>query len=167
MKKTILILLLVLFSGALFSQNSLNDDVRARIGTYIKMNPAIFDLKLSTKEARAVADVINKAFTSYFVVPDISLSTISDGAEVTELKRLISDLNALLTNPPSWEQLVGMQTQLKNTPPTPPVFAGDESVKKFYNSGSDGRNRNMDGKNAIPINSSTSHEKVYENPPKK
>lgn len=167
MKKTILILLLVLFSGALFSQNSLNDDTRARIGTYIKLNPAIFDLQISSNEARAVADVINKAFTSYFVVPDISLSNILDGAEVTELKRLISDLNNLLTNPPAWEQLVNMQTQLKNTPPTPPVFAGEVSAKKFYNAGSDEKNRNFDGKNAIPFNSSTSHEKVTEIPPKK
>jgi len=167
MKKTILILLMVLSSGALFSQNSLNDDTRARIGTYIKLNPAIFDLQITTNEARAAADVINKAFTSYFVVPNISLANITDGAEVAELKRLVSDLNNLVANPPSWEKLVSMQTLLKNTPPTAPVFAGAESAKKFYKSGSDGKNRNFDGKNAIPINSSTSHEKAPENPSKK
>jgi hypothetical protein len=167
MKKAILILLLVLSSGVLFSQNSLNDDTHARIGTYIKLNPSVFNLQIKSNEARAAADVITKAFNSYFVVPNISLTNITDGAEVAEIKRLVLDLNNLLANPPSWEQLVSMQTQIKNTPATAPVFAGEESAKKFYNSGSDGKNRNLDGKNGIPVNSSTSHEKGPEIPPKK
>ncbi|HNW70906.1 MAG TPA: hypothetical protein PKI01_10920 [Bacteroidales bacterium] len=167
MKKTILILLLVLSSGALFSQNSLNEDARARIGTYVKLNPAIFDVQLHSTEARAAADVINTSFTTYFVVPNITFSNITDATEAAELKRLVSDLNKLIENPPSWEKLVSMQTQLKNTPPSAPIFAGEESAKKFYNSGSDGKNRNLDGKNAIPVNSSTSHEKAPEIPIKK
>lgn len=167
MKKAILILLMVLSTGVLFSQNSLDDDARARIGTYVKLTPSLFDLQIGSSEARAVADVINKAFTSYFVVPVISLSNISDGAEVIELQRLISDLKNLLANPPTWEQLVDMEAQIKKVPPTAPVFAGEVNAKKFYNSGRVGKNRFLDGKTTIPVNSSTSHEKAPENPPKK
>lgn len=75
-------------------------------------------------------------------------------------------MNDLLKNPPTWDQLVDMQKKIKNTPPTLPVYAGDDAVRKYYNSGTSDKNRNSQGKTGVPSSSSTSHEKIIMNPPK-
>ena len=166
MKKTILILFMLVFSEVLFSQNSINNDVSARIGTYINLNPGIFNLQVKSEAARAAADVITKAFTSYQVIPNVSLAKISDGVEVAEINRLISDLSILKANPPSWDQIVEIQTRIETPPPTAPVFAGDAAAKKYYNAATARKTRNTEGKSVVPASSSASHEKIIMNPPK-
>ncbi len=168
--KKILVLFFVSFVAAStsFSQITPTEDEKARIGTFVKLFPDIFNVNITSVEAKSVTDVITNAFTSFYIVPEISFSNVTDAAEIAELQRMKDNLVFLLTNPPSWDQLVNLQTKQKLTPTTAPVFAGDAAATKYYNSNHADGNRNMSGKNPKLIEQETSNDYIKDDiPPKK
>ena len=167
--KRLIVLFFVAFAvtATCYGQKMPTDDEKARIGTFVKLFPEVFNVNIASIEAKSVADVITNAFTSFYIVPEISFSNVTDAAEIAELQRMRENLVFLLTNPPSWEQLVNLQTKQKLTPPTAPVFAGDASAKKYYNSNNADGNRNMSGKNPKLIESETSNDYIKNDIPPK
>ena len=47
----------------------------------------------------------------------------------------------MTTNPPSWQQILTLQIEKKSTPPTPPVYAGDDKASQYYNTKSNNFNK--------------------------
>ncbi|HOE04862.1 MAG TPA: hypothetical protein PLZ52_06565 [Bacteroidales bacterium] len=167
MKKIIVFLAAILVvTGFAFGQKVCNEDEKARIGTFVKLFPEVFNVNITSLEAKSVADVITHAFTSFYLVPVIPMTNIHDASEIAELQRMVDNLNFLLTNPPSWEQLVNLQTKQKSTPQTPPVFAGEAAAIKYYNSTVAETNRNMQGKNPVLIEQVTSSDETKVPQPK-
>lgn len=137
--KILLVIIAVVFfninSKNLFSQGqTITEDEKARISTFLQIYPEVFDLAIISPEATAISDIITKAFLSYYIVPPIPFDKVSNPMEKEELQRLVDNLNFLLTTPPTWEQLYNLQMVKYSAPPTPPVYAGDEAAQRFYNS---------------------------------
>ncbi|MDY0401309.1 MAG: hypothetical protein RBQ75_06405, partial [Bacteroidales bacterium] len=74
MKKLFLLNLILFLSIFLCGQNNLNDDAKARIGTYLKINPQILNVQISSLEAKSTVDIIVFAFELYFIIPTVSLN---------------------------------------------------------------------------------------------
>lgn len=125
----------ILFSEFTFSQNNtITEDEKARITTFLQIYPEVFDIGIISPEATAISDVITKAFLSYYIIPPVPFDKVTNPSEKEELQRLVDNLNFLLSNPPTWEQLFNLQKVKNSTPPTPPVYAGDDAARRFYNS---------------------------------
>lgn len=168
MKKYMIFCLVIIFANiSLFSQNNVDNDVRARILVFIDIYPEVFDVDIYSTEAKALADIFTKAFGNSFFVPDISLNSISDANEKAELQRMIDNFNFLLTEPPTWEQLVNLQKVKSSEPPTPAVYVGDSEAKRFYNSKFANLSRASSGQTGVLIEQETSVEYKEEIVPKK
>ena len=133
MKKLIFLNLILFLSFSLCGQNNLSDDAKARIGTYIKFNPQVLNVQVSSIEAKSYVDIIIYSFECCQVIPDLPINYITDANEKTEINLLVKRLGNLTINPPSWQEILTLQIEKKSTPPTPPVYAGDDRSNKFYN----------------------------------
>ncbi len=140
MKKITIIILGILVSGIAYAQQSTQNDIHARIGMYIKLNPQVLNVQVTSAEAQSIVTVITEAFENYMVVPEVSLNQVP-GSERSEIIAFQGRLNDLLKNPPTWEQIVQQQITLNSTPPTPPVYAGDAKAQEFYNAKKAGKTR--------------------------
>jgi len=96
MKKLFLVNAILFVCLILNGQNNLNDDAKARIGTYLKINPQILNVQISSLEAKSTVDIIVFAFELYFIIPTVSLNNIKDLQEKKEIELLISRLDNLL-----------------------------------------------------------------------
>ncbi|MFA7047383.1 MAG: hypothetical protein WC170_06855, partial [Bacteroidales bacterium] len=74
MKKLFLVNAILFVCLILNGQNNLNDDAKARIGTYLKINPQILNVQISSLEAKSTVDIIVFAFELYFIIPTVSLN---------------------------------------------------------------------------------------------
>ncbi|HHW59943.1 MAG TPA: hypothetical protein GX402_06840 [Bacteroidales bacterium] len=155
MKKLFLLNLILFLSIFLCGQNNLNDDAKARIGTYLKINPQILNVQISSLEAKSTVDIIVFAFELYFIIPTVSLNNIKDLQEKKEIELLISRLDNLLKNPPEWEHIIALQNEKKSKPPTPPVYAGDEKAKQYYNTKYSDLNKKSSGSKGMLIQNET------------
>jgi len=133
MKKLFLLNVILFLSIFLNGQNSINDDAKARIGTYLKINPQILNVQVHSIEAKSIVDIIVYSYETFLVIPDLPLNNITDTNEKSEINQLVKRLENLTTNPPSWQQLLTLQIEKKSTPPTPPVYAGDDKASQYYN----------------------------------
>lgn len=141
MKKLFLLNVILFLSIFLNGQNSINDDAKARIGTYLKINPQILNVQVSSIEAKSIVDIIVYTYENFLVIPDLPLNNITDAKEKSEINQLIQRLENLTTNPPSWQQLLTLQIKKKSAPPTPPVYAGDDKASQYYNTKSSNFNK--------------------------
>lgn len=155
-----------MFAGFVSAQNNTQDDVKARIGMYLQLNPEVFNVQVTSSEAKSLVTVITNAFEQYMVVPEISLNNVS-GNERTEIVALQDRLRNLLQNPPTWDQIVAQQTAINAAPASAPVYAGDEKARAYYNAKSSGKTRASYGETGQPISSEASKTPVVPDPPKK
>ncbi|MFY9418416.1 MAG: hypothetical protein WAP17_04945 [Bacteroidales bacterium] len=141
MKKLFLLNVILFLSIFLNGQNSINDDAKARIGTYLKINPQILNVQVSSIEAKSIVDIIVYTYENFLVIPDLPLNNITDAKEKSEINQLIQRLENLTTNPPSWQEILTLQIEKKSTPPTPPVYVGDDKASQYYNTKSNNFNK--------------------------
>ncbi len=141
MKKLFLLNVILFLSIFLNGQNSINDDTKARIGTYLKINPQILNVQVSSIEAKSIVDIIVYSYETFLVIPDLPLNNITDAKEKSEINQLIQRLENLTTNPPSWQEILTLQIEKKSTPPTPPVYVGDDKASQYYNTKSNNFNK--------------------------
>ncbi len=141
MKKLFLLNVILFLSIFLNGQNSINDDAKARIGTYLKINPQILNVQVHSIEAKSIVDIIVYSYETFLVIPDLPLNNITDANEKSEINQLVKRLENLSTNPPSWQQLLTLQIKKKSAPPTPPVYAGDDKASQYYNTKSSNFNK--------------------------
>lgn len=141
MKKLFLLNVILFLSIFLNGQNSINDDAKARIGTYLKINPQILNVQVSSIEAKSIVDIIVYTYENFLVIPDLPLNNITDANEKLEIDQLVKRLENLITNPPSWQQILTLQIEKKSTPPSPPVYAGDDKASQYYNTKSSNFNK--------------------------
>lgn len=141
MKKLFLLNVILFLSIFLNGQNPINDDAKARIGTYLKINPQILNVQVSSIEAKSIVDIIVYTYENFLVIPDLPLNNITDANEKSEINQLVKRLENLSTNPPSWQQLLTLQIKKKSAPPTPPVYAGDDKASQYYNTKSSNFNK--------------------------
>jgi len=134
MKKAIILFSGLLLCGIVNAQQTINEDAKARIGTYLKLNQDIYNVYITSSEAKAIVDVITNAFDNYFIIPDIPMDGISSSIERSEILSLKERLNNLLENPPTWDFIAQYQRFVQALPPTPPIYSGDEKVQHYYNS---------------------------------
>ena len=141
MKKLFLLNVILFLSIFLNGQNSINDDAKTRIGTYLKINPQILNVQVSSIEAKSIVDIIVYTYENFLVIPDLPLNNITDAKEKSEINQLIQRLENLTTNPPSWQEILTLQIEKKSTPPTPPVYVGDDKASQYYNTKSNNFNK--------------------------
>ena len=141
MKKLFLLNVILFLSIFLNGQNAINDDAKTRIGTYLKINPQILNVQVSSIEAKSIVDIIVYTYENFLVIPDLPLNNITDAKEKSEINQLIQRLENLTTNPPSWQEILTLQIEKKSTPPTPPVYAGDDKASQYYNTKSSNFNK--------------------------
>lgn len=141
MKKLFLLNVILFLSIFLNGQNSINDDAKTRIGTYLKINPQILNVQVSSIEAKSIVDIIVYSYENFLVIPDLPLNNITDAKEKSEINQLIQRLENLTTNPPSWQEILTLQIEKKSTPPTPPVYVGDDKASQYYNTKSNNFNK--------------------------
>ena len=141
MKKLFLLNVILFLSIFLNGQNSINDDTKARIGTYLKINPQILNVQVSSIEAKSIVDIIVYSYETFLVIPDLPLNNITDANEKSEINQLVKRLENLTTNPPSWQQILTLQIEKKSTPPSPPVYVGDDKASQYYNTKSSNFNK--------------------------
>ncbi|HRR52170.1 MAG TPA: hypothetical protein P5301_01735, partial [Bacteroidales bacterium] len=92
-------------------------------------------------EAKSIVDIIVYSYENFLVIPDLPLNNITDANEKSEINQLIKRLENLTTNPPSWQQILTLQIEKKSTPPSPPVYAGDDKASQYYNTKSSNLNK--------------------------
>jgi hypothetical protein len=141
LKKLFLLNVILFLSIFLNGQNSINDDTKARIGTYLKINPQILNVQVSSIEAKSIVDIIVYSYETFLVIPDLPLNNITDANEKLEINQLVKRLENLTTNPPSWQQILTLQIEKKSTPPSPPVYVGDDKASQYYNTKSSNFNK--------------------------
>lgn len=141
MKKLFLLNVILFLSIFLNGQNAINDDTKTRISTYLKINPQILNVQVSSIEAKSIVDIIVYTYENFLVIPDLPLNNITDANEKSEINQLIKRLENLTTNPPSWQQILTLQIEKKSTPPTPPVYVGDDKASQYYNTKSNNFNK--------------------------
>lgn len=141
MKKLFLLNVILFLSIFLNGQNSINDDAKARIGTYLKINPQILNVQVHSIEAKSIVDIIVYSYETFLVIPDLPLNNITDANEKSEINQLVKRLENLSTNPPSWQQILTLQIEKKSTPPSPPIYAGDDKASQYYNTKSSNFNK--------------------------
>lgn len=156
MKKILFLFIGLVLCAFLNAQKVLNDDVKARIGTYIKLNPDIFNVFVASKEGKAVIDVISTSFENYFIVPDVSLDKVTSSTDRGEIISFKARLEDLLINPPTWDLIIEYQNYIQNAPPTPPVFVGDTEAVKYYNSKYANKSRHFSQSADSPVHISNS-----------
>ncbi|HQH59829.1 MAG TPA: hypothetical protein PLM94_06615, partial [Bacteroidales bacterium] len=69
MKKLFLLNVILFLSIFLCGQNSINDDAKARISTYLKINPQILNVQVSSLEAKSIVDIIVYSYENFLVIP--------------------------------------------------------------------------------------------------
>ena len=141
MKKLFLLNVILFLSIFLNGQNPINDDAKTWIGTYLKINPQILNVQVRSIEAKSIVDIIVYSYENFLVIPDLPLNNITDANEKSEINQLVKRLENLTTNPPSWQQILTLQIEKKSTPPTPPVYAGDDKASQYYNTKSSNFNK--------------------------
>jgi len=141
MKKLFLLNVILFLSIFLCGQNSINDDAKARISTYLKINPQILNVQVSSLEAKSIVDIIVYSYENFLVIPELPLNNITDANEKSEINLLVKRLENLTNNPPSWQEILSLQLKKKSTPPTPPVYAGDDKAAQYYNTKSSNLNK--------------------------
>jgi len=132
MKRIVFILLGTMFF-ALHAQDVNKDDIKARVHSYVQLHPEIFNVQISSPEAKSIANLIANAFDQYQVVPTLNVDAIKSANEKEEIISLQKRLGDLLHNPPTWDQLAQTYHEKLNAPPKPPVYAGDVKANAFYN----------------------------------
>jgi hypothetical protein len=131
--KRIVFILLGTMVFALHAQDVNKDDVRARIHLYVQLHPEIFNVQVTSPEAKSITNLIVDAFEQYQVVPTLNLDAIKSANEKEEIISLQKRLSDLLHNPPTWDKLAQTYHEKLTAPPTPPVYAGDAKANAFYN----------------------------------
>jgi hypothetical protein len=145
MKKLFLFNVILFVCIALNGQNTISDDAKARISTYLKFNPEILNVQVNSLVAKSIVDIIVYSYENFLIIPELPLDNITDANEKLEISLLVKKLENLTTNPPSWQQILTLQIEKKSSPPTPPVYAGDDRSAKFYNTKYSNLNKNSSG----------------------
>ncbi|HOC41316.1 MAG TPA: hypothetical protein PKK38_08025, partial [Bacteroidales bacterium] len=78
MKKLFLLNVILFLSIFLCGQNLINDDAKARISTYLKINPQILNVQVSSLEAKSIVDIIVYSYENFLVIPELPLNNITD-----------------------------------------------------------------------------------------
>jgi hypothetical protein len=100
---------------------------------YASLQEERFELKFETERAEAFSNVLLKAYRELLPLPKYFPQTIVANDKAI-LQQLITQLNQLRINPPTWDEIMSFEEQkiaLENAPPTAPVFAGSAEAQKY------------------------------------
>jgi|GEM_PF-3587175 len=131
--KRIVFILLGTMVFALHAQDVNKDDIKARVHSYVQLHPEIFNVQVSSPEAKSIANLIANAFDQYQVVPTLNVDAIKSANEKEEIISLQKRLRDLLHNPPTWDKLAQAYYEMFSAPPKPPIYAKDAKASTFYN----------------------------------
>lgn len=121
--------LICLSAITVFSQNKADNDqwVRASMASF---NEEQFSINFQTPYGKASGIILLKAHRELLPYPNIPVKNIPE-IDREKYFQLLSQLQQLRDNPPSWDNIVskeGEKYKAEFDPPTPPVFAGDQKV---------------------------------------
>lgn len=128
-QKLVLSALVCIFSLCAFSQKNADNDlwVRAAMASF---NEDQFSLNFQTPYGKASGNILLKAHRELLQYPAIPVQNIP-AVDRAKYEQLLSQLQQLRSNPPSWDDIVAKEEErykAEFAPPTPPVFAGDQKV---------------------------------------